>query len=88
MEISVFPHDFDNKVNKISKSVFVMTTFSAQELEKDLHGPAADSLPSEKKLVIFDKIFTAYHEARSCIRSDLVWVIVMIAIRFSSLLLV
>lgn len=46
--------------------------FSAQELEKDLHGPAADSLPAEKKLAIFDKIFTAYHEARSSIRSDLV----------------
>ncbi|XP_075636601.1 uncharacterized protein LOC142608815, partial [Castanea sativa] len=45
---------------------------SAQELEKDLHGPAADSLPAEKRLAIFDKIFTAYHEARSCIRSDLV----------------
>ncbi|KAF3948225.1 hypothetical protein CMV_025754 [Castanea mollissima] len=44
----------------------------AQELEKDLHGPAADSLPAEKRLAIFDKIFTAYHEARSCIRSDLV----------------
>ncbi|XP_075650247.1 uncharacterized protein LOC142620832 [Castanea sativa] len=43
----------------------------AQELEKDLHGPAADSLPAEKRLAIFDKIFTAYHEARSCIRSDL-----------------
>ncbi|XWS51497.1 hypothetical protein CRYUN_Cryun12cG0181400 [Craigia yunnanensis] len=43
----------------------------AQELEKDLHGPSADSLPAEKKLVTFDKVFTAYHEARSCIRSDL-----------------
>ncbi|KAM4094516.1 hypothetical protein ACB094_04G117800 [Castanea mollissima] len=43
----------------------------AEELEKDLHGPAADSLPAEKRLAIFDKIFTAYHEARSCIRSDL-----------------
>ncbi|RVX17990.1 Signal recognition particle subunit SRP68 [Vitis vinifera] len=44
----------------------------AQDLEKDLHGPAADSLPAEKKLGIFDKIFTAYHEARSSIRNDLV----------------
>ncbi|KAH7578513.1 hypothetical protein JRO89_XS01G0391700 [Xanthoceras sorbifolium] len=43
----------------------------AQELEKDLHGPVSDSVPAEKKLVIFDKIFTAYHEAISCIRSDL-----------------
>ncbi|KHG05257.1 Signal recognition particle 68 kDa [Gossypium arboreum] len=43
----------------------------AQELEKDLHGPLADSLSAEKRLVTFDKVFTAYHEARSCIRSDL-----------------
>ncbi|XVE63753.1 hypothetical protein DITRI_Ditri07aG0045500 [Diplodiscus trichospermus] len=43
----------------------------AQELEKDLHGPSADSLSAEKRLVTFDKVFTAYHEARSCIRSDL-----------------
>ncbi|XP_022736313.1 signal recognition particle subunit SRP68 isoform X2 [Durio zibethinus] len=43
----------------------------AQELEKDLHGPSADSLSAEKKLATFDKVFTAYHEARSCIRSDL-----------------
>ncbi|EOY22629.1 hypothetical protein SCA6_004338 [Theobroma cacao] len=43
----------------------------AQELEKDLHGPSADSLSAEKRLATFDKIFTAYHEARSCIRSDL-----------------
>ncbi|GMI95392.1 hypothetical protein like AT5G61970 [Hibiscus trionum] len=38
----------------------------AQELEKDLHGPSP-----EKRLATFDKVFTAYHEARSCIRSDL-----------------
>ncbi|OMO52364.1 putative Signal recognition particle 68 kDa protein [Corchorus olitorius] len=43
----------------------------AQELEKDLHGPSADSLSAEKRLATFDKVFTAYHEARSCIRSDL-----------------
>ncbi|MBA0548005.1 hypothetical protein Golob_019129 [Gossypium lobatum] len=43
----------------------------AQELEKDLHGPSADSVSAEKRLVTFDKVFTAYHEARSCIRSDL-----------------
>ncbi|KAK6927840.1 Signal recognition particle subunit SRP68 [Dillenia turbinata] len=51
-----------------------MTEFNwlAQELEKDLLGTTADSLPAEKRLVIFDKIFGAYHEARSCIRNDLV----------------
>ncbi|KAA0056008.1 signal recognition particle subunit SRP68 isoform X1 [Cucumis melo var. makuwa] len=43
----------------------------ARELEKDLQG-SADSLPVEKRLSIFDKIFAAYHEARSSIRSDLV----------------
>ncbi|CAI0548038.1 unnamed protein product, partial [Linum tenue] len=43
----------------------------AQELEKDLHGQDANALPAEKKLAVFDKIFTAYHEARGYIRSDL-----------------
>ncbi|KAF3457790.1 hypothetical protein FNV43_RR02449 [Rhamnella rubrinervis] len=56
----------------ISNAKTRVSILKAQELEKDLHGPAADSLPAEKKLPIFDKIFTAYHEARSCIRSDLV----------------
>ncbi|KAL6497154.1 hypothetical protein OROGR_029083 [Orobanche gracilis] len=41
------------------------------EFEKDVNGPAADSLPAEKKLAIFDKIFAAYSEARSYIRNDL-----------------
>nr|POE79197.1 signal recognition particle subunit srp68 [Quercus suber] len=56
----------------ISNAKTRVSILKAQELEKDLHGPAADSLPAEKRLAIFDKIFTAYHEARSCIRSDLV----------------
>lgn len=45
---------------------------SAQELEKELQGPIAESLPAEKRLTIFDKLFTAYHDARNTIRSDLV----------------
>ncbi|XP_072979213.1 uncharacterized protein [Typha angustifolia] len=48
-----------------------VSILKAQELEKDLHG-SADSLPAEKKLVMFDKIFSAYHDARTCIRNDLV----------------
>ncbi|KAJ9163958.1 hypothetical protein P3X46_023578 [Hevea brasiliensis] len=56
----------------ISNAKTRVAILKAQELEKDLHGPTTDSLPAEKKLVIFDKIFTAYHEARSSIRSDLV----------------
>ncbi|KAF9668107.1 hypothetical protein SADUNF_Sadunf15G0093600 [Salix dunnii] len=56
----------------ISNAKTRVAILKAQELEKDLHGPAADSLPAEKKLAVFDKIFTAYHEARSFIRSDLV----------------
>nr|XP_023919500.1 signal recognition particle subunit SRP68-like [Quercus suber]POF01594.1 signal recognition particle subunit srp68 [Quercus suber] len=56
----------------ISNAKTRVAILKAQELEKDLHGPATDSLPAEKRLAIFDKIFTAYHEARSCIRSDLV----------------
>lgn len=56
----------------ISNAKTRVAILKAQELEKDSHGPAAESLPGEKRLAIFDKIFTAYHEARSCIRSDLV----------------
>ncbi|KAL0397206.1 UNVERIFIED_CONTAM: Signal recognition particle subunit SRP68 [Sesamum calycinum] len=48
-----------------------VSILKAQELEKDINGPGADSVPAEKKLVIFDKIFAAYNEARSCIRNDL-----------------
>ncbi|KAM7272999.1 hypothetical protein ACFE04_027663 [Oxalis oulophora] len=56
----------------ISNAKSRVAILKAQELEKDLHGPSADSLSGEKRLAIFDKIFSAYHEARSCIRSDLV----------------
>lgn len=56
-------------ISNAKTRVFIL---KAQELEKDLHGPTADSLPAEKRLVIFDKIFAAYHEARSSIRNDLV----------------
>ncbi|KAL3849548.1 hypothetical protein ACJIZ3_011430 [Penstemon smallii] len=55
----------------ISNAKTRVAILKAQELEKDISGPAADSLPAEKKLVIFDKIFAAYNEARSCIRNDL-----------------
>ncbi|XP_021285524.1 signal recognition particle subunit SRP68 [Herrania umbratica] len=55
----------------ISNAKTRVSILKAQELEKDLHGPSADSLSAEKRLATFDKIFTAYHEARSCIRSDL-----------------
>ncbi|CAF2144940.1 unnamed protein product [Brassica napus] len=50
-----------------------VSILKAQELEKDLQGPTAESLPAEKKkLTIFDKLFTAYNDARNTIRSDLV----------------
>lgn len=55
----------------ISNAKTRVSILKAQELEKDVSGPAADSLPAEKKLLIFDKIFAAYSEARSCIRNDL-----------------
>jgi hypothetical protein len=45
---------------------------SAQELEKDIHGPLAENISADKRLVIFDKIFSAYHDARGFIRADLV----------------
>ncbi|CAN1138253.1 Signal recognition particle subunit SRP68 [Linum perenne] len=55
----------------ISNAKTRVSILKAQELEKDLHGRANDSLPADKKLSVFDKIFTAYHEARGYIRSDL-----------------
>lgn len=55
----------------ISNAKTRVSILKAQELEKDLHGQMEDSLPAEKRLAIYDKIFAAYHEARSCIRSDL-----------------
>ncbi|KAK6913535.1 Signal recognition particle subunit SRP68 [Dillenia turbinata] len=56
----------------ISNAKTRISILKAQELEKDLLGTTADSVPAEKRLVLFDKIFAAYHEARSCIRNDLV----------------
>ncbi|XP_078179761.1 signal recognition particle-related / SRP-like protein [Carex rostrata] len=55
----------------ISNAKTRVSILKAQELEKELQSPAAESLPSEKRLAIFDKIFSAYHDARSCIRNDL-----------------
>ncbi|PVH63802.1 hypothetical protein PAHAL_2G109900 [Panicum hallii] len=43
----------------------------AQQVEKDLNGSATESIAADKKLGIFDKIFSAYHDARSCICNDL-----------------
>ncbi|KAF8023665.1 hypothetical protein BT93_F0995 [Corymbia citriodora subsp. variegata] len=56
----------------ISNAKTRVAILKAQDLEKDSHGPAAESLSSEKRLTVFDKIFAAYNEARSCIRNDLV----------------
>ncbi|KAL1203836.1 hypothetical protein V5N11_011686 [Cardamine amara subsp. amara] len=49
-----------------------VSILKAQELEKELQGPTAESIAAEKKLAIYDKLFTAYHDARNTIRSDLV----------------
>ncbi|KAI4345044.1 hypothetical protein L6164_012212 [Bauhinia variegata] len=55
----------------ISNAKTRVAILKAQELEKDLLGPMADSMPADKRLTIFDKIFSAYHEARGYIRADL-----------------
>lgn len=55
----------------ISNAKTRVSILKAQELEKDLHGSSSESLSSEKKLGIFEKIFSAYQDARSCIRNDL-----------------
>ncbi|MED6169352.1 hypothetical protein PIB30_020658 [Stylosanthes scabra] len=55
----------------VSNAKTRVAILKAQELEKDLRGSSADSTPSDKRLGIFDKIFSAYHEARGYIRADL-----------------
>lgn len=59
-------------MSSTSMSLLFFVPCSAQELEKELQGPTAESIPAEKKLTIYDKLFTAYHDARNTIRSDLV----------------
>lgn len=49
-----------------------VSVLKAQALEKDLYSPAASSLTTEKQLAVFDKIFSAYHDARRYVRDDLV----------------
>uniref|UniRef100_A0A1D1YCY8 Signal recognition particle subunit SRP68 n=1 Tax=Anthurium amnicola TaxID=1678845 RepID=A0A1D1YCY8_9ARAE len=48
-----------------------VSILKARELEKDLHSSVTDSLTPDRRLNLFEKIFTAYHDARSCIRTDL-----------------
>ncbi|VAI15525.1 unnamed protein product [Triticum turgidum subsp. durum] len=48
-----------------------VSILKAQQLERDLNGAATEPISADKKLAIFDKLFSAYHEARSCIRNDL-----------------
>ncbi|TKY73709.1 Signal recognition particle subunit SRP68 [Spatholobus suberectus] len=55
----------------VSNAKTRVAILKAQESEKDIHGPFADTSPADKRLVIFDKIFSAYHEARGYIRTDL-----------------
>lgn len=55
----------------ISNAKTRVAILKAQELEKDIHGPLAENISADKRLVIFDKIFSAYHDARGCIRADL-----------------
>ncbi|CAH1419490.1 unnamed protein product [Lactuca virosa] len=55
----------------ISNAKTRVSILKAQELEKEVNDRKEGALPSEKRLAVFDKIFAAYHEARSSIRSDL-----------------
>lgn len=55
----------------ISNAKTRVAILKAQELEKDIHGPSAENISADKRLVIFDKVFSAYHDARGCIRADL-----------------
>lgn len=49
-----------------------VSILKAQELEKELYDSSSNSLTAEKRLAVFDKIFSAYHDARRNIRDDLV----------------
>lgn len=57
-------------------AVFVLTCIfglsAGQELEKDTVESSSDSLTTEKKLAVYDKIFVAYQDAKRHIRDDLV----------------
>ncbi|KAL9263323.1 Signal recognition particle subunit SRP68-like protein [Drosera capensis] len=55
----------------ISNSKTRVLILKAQELEKDVEGSTAESLPDKKRLGIFNKILSVYQEARSRIRNDL-----------------
>ncbi|KAJ0527921.1 putative signal recognition particle subunit SRP68, SRP68 domain superfamily [Helianthus annuus] len=55
----------------ISNAKTRVSILKAQELEKELNDRMEGALPAEKRLAVFDKIFTAYNEARGSIRSDL-----------------
>ncbi|CAA6657011.1 unnamed protein product [Spirodela intermedia] len=48
-----------------------VSILKARELEKDIDNSGSDSLTPDRKLNLFEKIFTAYHDARSSIRNDL-----------------
>ncbi|XP_071710376.1 uncharacterized protein [Rutidosis leptorrhynchoides] len=55
----------------ISNAKTRVSILKAQELEKELHARMEGTLSAEKTLAVFDKIFSAYHEARGFIRNDL-----------------
>jgi hypothetical protein len=70
-------HNFDSIISAFAListcgSLFNLVICTAQQLERDLSGAATESISADKKLAIFDKLFSAYHDARGCIRNDLV----------------
>ncbi|KAL3529077.1 hypothetical protein ACH5RR_008399 [Cinchona calisaya] len=59
----------------ISNAKTRVSILKAQELEKDIHGPKADSLPADKRLVIFDKIFAAY--MKPGVAFAMIWMLIL-----------
>lgn len=55
----------------ISNAKTRVAILKAQDMEKELQDRMEGTLPAEKRLAVFDKIFAAYHEARASIRNDL-----------------
>lgn len=71
----MFDVDFTCWIWEIDARVAFLHLFvdwAARELEKDAMELSSDSLTTDKKLAVYDKIFIAYQDAKRHIRDDLV----------------
>nr|GEV45355.1 signal recognition particle subunit SRP68 [Tanacetum cinerariifolium] len=59
----------DDVVHIVVKTACLI--YLPKDMEKELEDRMEGTLPTEKRLAVFNKIFAAYHEARASIRDDL-----------------